>query len=155
MSSWMKGTCLVLAIGVVVAGCTRFTSGSAPSGQEETAPAEMGSLTATVGATGTVRPDQEAVLSFKTSGTVEQVLVEVGDKIRSGDKLAVLRDTSLPATVLLARADLVAAQRALDDVLHSKQAAAQAQLAVADARDFETAADYNNHQEGNRGRPRR
>jgi len=154
MSSWMKGTCLVLAIGIVLAGCTRFGPGAAlPSGQEETAPAEIGSLTATVGATGTVRPDQQAVLSFETSGTVDQVLVELGDKVRAGDKLAVLRDASLPAAVLLARADLVAAQRALDDVLHSKQTAAQAQLAVADARDaLQTAQrDYTVHQEGNRG----
>jgi HlyD family secretion protein len=54
----------------------------------------------------------------------------------------VLSDGSLPAPVLLARADLVAAQRALDDVLHSKAAAAEAMLAVATAQDALEDAEY-------------
>ncbi|HMK09169.1 MAG TPA: biotin/lipoyl-binding protein, partial [Anaerolineales bacterium] len=127
---------LALAVVLVATGCTRMTGpGAAAGGEQQTATVVMGPLTATVGATGSVRPEQLEVLSFKTTGTVDKVLVDVGDHVKKGDRLAVLRDTSLPAPVILARADLVSAQRALDDLRQSSQAAAEAQLAVANARD--------------------
>jgi len=149
----MKSASALLAVTLVIAGCNRMTFGGAvPTGDGETTPVVAGSLTATVGATGTVRANQLAGLAFKTSGTVDQVLVQVGDTVRAGDQLALLSDATLPASVLLARADLVAAQRSLDDVLHSRQAAAQAQLAVATAREAFRIADRNHtvNQEGNR-----
>src|SRR3989304_2050601 len=128
----MKSASALLALTLVIAGCNRMTLGGAlPTGDGDTTPVVAGSLTATVGATGTVRANQLAGLAFKTSGTVDQVLVQVGDTVRAGDQLALLSDATLPASVLLARADLVAAQRSLDDVLHSRQAAAQAQPAGA------------------------
>ncbi len=43
-----------------------------------------GSLTATVGATGTVRADQTALLTWLTSGTVGAVNVKVGDQVNAG-----------------------------------------------------------------------
>src|SRR3990170_1592185 len=149
----MKSASALLALTLVVAGCNRMTFGGAvPTGDGDTTPVVAGSLTATVGATGTVRANQLAGLAFKTSGTVDEVLVQVGDTVRAGDQLAVLSDATLPASVLLARADLVAAQRALDDVLHSREAAAQAQVALAQAREaFRVAErDHTVNQEGNR-----
>jgi HlyD family secretion protein len=149
----MKSAGALLALTLVIAGCTRMTFGGAvPTGDGDTTPVVAGSLTATVGATGTVRAKQLAELAFKTSGTVDEVLVEVGDTVRVGDRLAVLTDASLPASVLLARADLVAAQRALDDVLHSQAAAAQAQVAVAEAREVLRLAERDHivNREGNR-----
>jgi HlyD family secretion protein len=138
-----KSASALLALALLIAGCNRMAFGQAvPTGEGSTTPVEVGHLTATVGATGTVRANQLADLTFKTSGTVDDVLVEVGDTVRAGDRLAVLSDGSLPATVLLARADLVAAQRALDDVLHSKAAAAEAMLAVATAQDALEDAEY-------------
>jgi HlyD family secretion protein len=153
MKLWMKSATALLVVTLVIAGCNRMAFGGAvPTGDGDTTPVVAGSLTATVGATGTVRANQLAGLAFKTSGTVDEVLVQVGDIVQTGDRLAVLSDASLPAGVLLARADLVAAQRALDDVLHSGQPAAQAQLAVANAREaFRIAErDHTVNQEGNR-----
>ena len=40
-----------------------------------------GDLTATIGATGTVRANQSAVLLWQTTGTVDQVNVKVGDQV--------------------------------------------------------------------------
>jgi HlyD family secretion protein len=82
----------------------------------ETVTATRGELIAAIGATGQVRSNQTATLSWKTSGTVENVLVEVGDHVKAGDKLADLRQTSLPQNVILAQADLVSAQKALNDL---------------------------------------
>lgn len=108
----------------------------------QTVMAKRGSLTSTVGATGTVRSRQHAALGFGTSGTVENVLVEVGDQVTKGEMLADLKDTSLNAQVVLAQADLVSAQRSLEELLRSSQQAAQAQLALAQARDELDAAEY-------------
>jgi HlyD family secretion protein len=82
----------------------------------ETTPATHGSLTATIGATGQVRSKQEASLLWKTSGTVQDVYVKIGDRIKTGEKLAELEQTSLPQAIILAQADLESANKALDDL---------------------------------------
>jgi HlyD family secretion protein len=78
-----------------------------------TVPASLGSLTATVGATGTVRPDQTALLSWKTSGTVDQVFVNVGQVITAGQTLATLAQSSLPQNIILGQSDLISARNAV------------------------------------------
>ena len=92
----------------------------------QTVAASRGSLTATIGATGMVHADQTVLLSWQTSGTVEQVNVKVGDRVEVGQVLASLAQTSLSQNVILAEADLINAQNALDDLLSSNSAAAQA-----------------------------
>lgn len=101
-----------------------------------------GSLTASVGATGTVRANQAAVLTFQSSGIVDYVDAEVGDLVERGEVLSELQQTSLQATVILAEADYVAAHRALEDLLESSQAQAAAQLALAEAQDALEDAEY-------------
>jgi HlyD family secretion protein len=82
----------------------------------QTVPAGQGDLTATIGATGTVHSNQSADLYWKTTGTVEEVYVKVGDQVNAGDVLARLSQASLPQNVIVAQADLVNAQKALDDL---------------------------------------
>ena len=82
----------------------------------QTEPAGNGSLTATIGATGQVRARQSTTLTWKTSGTVEAVTVQVGDVVTTGQKLAELQQTSLPQNVILAQADLASARRSLEDL---------------------------------------
>ena len=118
----------------------------------QTVEAATGALTATVGATGTVNANQSAILTFQTSGTVETVDVALGDYVVDGELLASLVQTSLTTQVILAQADLVAAQQALDDLLHSEQARAMAQRALAQAQDALKDANYvlTVRQQGNR-----
>ena len=99
----------------------------------QTATVDYGTLTATIGATGVVRSNQTAQLAWQTSGTVEAVNVRVGDAVSEGEELASLSQTSLPQNVILAQADLVNAQKALDDLLNSDLQRAQALQAVEDA----------------------
>lgn len=101
--------------------------------QLQTAVAARGNLTATIGATGTVRASQTVSLNWLTSGTVEKIQVESGDRVRAGDVLAILAQESLPQNVILAQAELVTAQRNLDDLLHSNAQRAQAQLTLVNA----------------------
>lgn len=92
-----------------------------------------GDLAATVGATGTVRAKQSATLQWSTTGTVGNVSVDVGDSVSRGDVLASLDKQSLNQSVILAEADLVSAEKALEDLLDSDTARAQA------ARDLDAA----------------
>lgn len=89
-----------------------------------------GDLDVTVQADGVVQSNQSAELTWRTSGTVGQVNVNPGDKVNGGDMLASLKATSLPQSVILARADLIEAQRGLDDLLHSQIQRAEALKAV-------------------------
>lgn len=82
-----------------------------------------GELVATVGGTGTVHASQTAILTWQTSGTVEDVLVQVGDSVTEGQELATLRQDSLPQNVILAQAELTEAQKALDDLYTNAQTA--------------------------------
>ena len=102
-----------------------------PGGREQvgifqTATIGRGNLTATVGATGTVRARQTATLVWQTTGKVDDVNVKIGDEVKAGDVLASLSKTSLPQNIILAEAELVSAQQALDNLLNSDTARAQA-----------------------------
>jgi HlyD family secretion protein len=101
----------------------------------ETTVIERGTLVDAIGATGTVRSNQSANLTWQTSGTVDLIEVQVGDRVTNGQVLASLMADSLSPDVILAQADLVDAQQALDDLLNSATQQSQALKAVEDAQE--------------------
>jgi len=105
-----------------------------------------------VGATGTVRANQSAQLVFQTTGIVEDVFVALGDSVARDAILATLESTSLPSQVLLAQADLVTAEKALEDLQDYEKEKAAAQLELAQAQDALEDAIYkrNVRQQGRR-----
>ncbi len=111
--------------------------------QFQTAEVQKGRLVATVGATGTVRARQSAVLAWQTSGSVEKVNVSVGDRVTAETVLASLAPASVAQNIILAQADLVNAQKTLDDLLASDTARAQARIALRNAQDaYDKAKNY-------------
>lgn len=136
MKKWII-TIVVLA--VLVGGFMGWQRFRANKAREEllanlqTVSIEEGMLVATIGATGRVRSNQSAQLVWKTSGTVDQVSVKVGDSVDEDFELASLSQTSLSQVVILAQADLVSAQKSLDDLLNSNLQQAEAMQAVEDA----------------------
>ena len=130
-------TLLVLVV-VIVGGLLAFQyfrdqQRAAAFNDLQTVPTTRGSLTATVGATGSVRPNQSVLLSFQTTGTVEDVNVSVGSSVEAGDILVNLRQSSLPQNVILASAELVSTQKALEDLRESRVTASEALQAVQNA----------------------
>jgi len=115
----------------------------------QTDKAARGDLTAMVGATGSVRAAQSATLIWQTAGTVEKVNVQVGDQIQKGNVLASLSKASLSQNIILAEADLVSAQQALDDLTNSDTARAQAVIALKNAQDaYDKANNYRKSLDG-------
>ena len=99
----------------------------------QTTPVVRGNLTAYVGATGSVRSNQTALLAWQTSGQVASVAVSKGQKVKKGDVLATLEQSSLPAALISAQADLITAQNNLQTVLDNSKPRADAELALAQA----------------------
>ena len=133
---------VVLVIVVVILGL-RAKNQAGAAGQFETVKVERGGLTATVGATGTVRANQSVQLTWQTTGTVEKVYFRIGDEVKAGDVMAIISKTSLAQNIILAEADLVNAQQAFDDLFKSDTARANAWIALRDAQDaYDKANDY-------------
>ncbi len=140
-----RGPVFILLIVVVGVGGYFIFGNAQPdtASQFQTAPIERGNLTATIGATGTVRAKQTATLIWQAAGTVEVVNVKVGDNVPADFVLANLEKTSLPQSVVLAEADLVNAQTALDDMLNSNTSLAQAVITLRAAQEvYDKAANW-------------
>ncbi len=144
---------IVIVIVLVGGGLFAFNrirqNQAAQNNQFDTAAIQRGSLTALVGATGTVRANQTTMLTWQTTGQVDKINVEVGDKVTPGEVLAELKKNSLPQNVILAEADLVTAQRNLQNLQTSQVARANAELALTKAQqaldDAQKARDSKNY----------
>ncbi len=127
---------IIVVLAVIIGGGYAWFTYSSQKAQEElmaslqTTEVDFGTLTATIGATGVVRSNQSALLTWQTSGTVDQVGVMTGDSVPTDQMMAFLAETSLPQNVILAQADLVSAEKALDDLMNSQLQQAQALQAV-------------------------
>lgn len=132
----MRRTIIIFVILAFLAAAIFFAyqrfqqAAAAASSNYQTVTLERGDLTASVGSTGTVRANQSTTVDWQLSGKVGTVEVAVGDVVEAGQVLATLDEKSLPQSVILARADLVTAQRTLDQLLNSSVARAQANQAL-------------------------
>ena len=135
-----KVIAVVIVLGLIAAGwfaLSRFRAQqrAAAISDLQTVPVERGDLVAGVGATGTVRANQTAILNWQTSGSVSDVFVEVGAQVSNDEILAELEETSLPQNVILAGVELVNAQNDLADLLEpaSELSLRQTEQAIAKA----------------------
>jgi HlyD family secretion protein len=145
MKRWIWIIIAVAVIAVVLVGVRLNAARRAAQALEdmETVVAEQGSLTALVGATGTVRANQSAMLTYTASGKVGEILVDVGEVVDADEVLATLDRSSLSTQLILAETDLLSAQRALDELHLSESQQAQARLALIQAQDALNTAVYN------------
>ncbi len=129
---------IILLIGALAVavyfGYTKFSqSQTANQTNFQTVTLANGDLTATVGATGTVRANQSTTVNWQTSGRIGKVDVKVGDQVTVNQILAELDPSTLSQNIILARSDLVTAQRNLADLQDLTVAKSQADQALADA----------------------
>ena len=135
---------IILLIVVIAASAFVYVRGSTANNaasQFQTETLSRGTLTATIGATGTVRAMQTAVLVWQAAGTVDTVNVKVGDNIPEDFVMAFLEQTSLPQSIVVAEADLTDAEKALNDLLTSDTARAEAVIALKEAQEAYDRAD--------------
>lgn len=104
---WIAGGVFLVLAGAAIWGLIGGTAQKQP--RYITAPAERGTLTVTVTATGTLQPTNEVEISSEMSGTVRQVLVDDNDLVKAGQVLAELDTGRLEGQVVRARATLAMA----------------------------------------------
>ena len=95
-----------------------------------TAIVTLGSIEETVSATGNVVADQQASLTFASSGEIADVLVEKGQQVELGEVLARVDTTSLEWQITRSQASLETAQARLEQ---ARQPASEEDLAYAQA----------------------
>ena len=84
-----------------------------------------------------------ANLSFILGAEKVDVAVKAGSKVKTGDVLALFPDDALPQGIVNAQADLILAQKSLDDLLDTNTALAQTVITVRDAQKaYDKAFDY-------------
>lgn len=129
---WIIGIGIVAVVGFLIFNNIQKAR-QAMNEAFQTAQVERGELVAIVGATGTVRANQSAVLTWQTSGRIDEITVQVDEAVRADQVLAELAKDSLPQNVILAEAELVEARRALENLKDSNLTSAQAALTLAQA----------------------
>ena len=102
---------VVIAAFFVIRG---IINGRSANSTWQTVKLERGELVAIVGATGTVRSNQSAVMAWQTSGKIKKAYAVLDQQVSSDFILAELDQASLPQSVILAEADLVTARRNLE-----------------------------------------
>lgn len=114
-------------------------TGTAASGSR-TVTVGRGTVTATVSADGSLEPVTSATASFATPGTVTAVYVKVGDKVTKGQLLAKVDSADAQRALDLAKANLTAAQDAVNraaaagsQTTTATNEVATARISVADA----------------------
>ncbi len=146
-----KRLVFILALVVVLAGAAggwyyykQYLPAQAapPVETMETAQAYRGDLLITASGSGELIPSEEVELGFSSSGTLVEMLVEVGDRVQAGDVLARLDAAPLERAVIQAEANLTKAQNNLEraknpytdlDLIQGRLAVSQAELDLADA----------------------
>jgi multidrug efflux pump subunit AcrA (membrane-fusion protein) len=97
----------------VISACSAFPSQSTPT----EVPAPIEDTVPLVSATGEVVPFQWSTLSMSTAGVVEEILIDEGDQVESGQVLVRLKGKEdIQAAISGAEFEVAAAQKALDDL---------------------------------------
>ncbi|MEA3440942.1 MAG: efflux RND transporter periplasmic adaptor subunit [Chloroflexota bacterium] len=148
MEKLLKRKTLWISIGVIVIfGVSGFFAYNAlgqsdtevsDEPQMQTAVARRGDMIIFASAAGSIVPATEIGIGFKESGTLNEMLVNLGEQVEAGQVLASLEtnntEESIAASLASAQLNVLNAQRALDDIFDSwEMDAAVALLAVEEA----------------------
>ena len=96
----------LVIIAAVIFGGYKLFAPKAPVTTYTTEDVVKGNLTQTVSVTGELKSDDSVNLSFKSSGKIEQMNVEIGDKVTKGQRLAVIEKGVLNEQLRQAESDI-------------------------------------------------
>ncbi|WP_373527507.1 efflux RND transporter periplasmic adaptor subunit [Nostoc sp.] len=127
--SWLIALCLLGGIGYAVYYQVAIGSRQEARRRVLTKPVERQSLTITVSANGTVKPERSINLSPKNSGILKSLLVKEGDLVKQGQIVAYMDDSNLRGQLTSAQGQLAQAQANLQKAIagNRPQDIAQAQ----------------------------
>ena len=110
---------ILMLVGVVAVAAVGLWFWKGRSGKEvpryRTAALEQGDLTATVSATGSVRPVVQVQVGSQVSGTISQLNADYNSRVRAGQVLAQIEPSSFRTRVVQAEASLARADAAAQE----------------------------------------
>lgn len=135
---------LFLIVGIALSACGAKENTKSADYKYQTVSIKTGVLSQTIAGIGSVRAGQSTILNWQTNGMIAEVLVEEGQLVVAGDRLASLNQASLSPSVILAQSDYLDALVALDAFYetYAELAVAQSKKAVADAQQALHDAEY-------------
>lgn len=127
--SWLIALCLLGGIGYAVYYQVTVVSRQEVRRRVLTKPVERQSLTITVSANGTVKPERSINLSPKNSGILKRLLAKEGDIVKQGQIVAYMDDSNLRGQLVSAQGELAKAEANLQKAIagNRPQDIAQAQ----------------------------
>ncbi len=109
-------TILVLLTSALALSCTAKADPAA----NQTATTQRGNLNINTLASGNLMTSHEENLAFYSSGTVQEVLVKIGDRVQAGQALAKLDTAPLESALSTAAIDVKSAQKDLENAKEPK-----------------------------------
>lgn len=103
----------LIVIGALALSCTPQAN-SAPISDQQTFKVERGNLRKDITPAGNIAMPRAANLTFGAAGTVQQVLVQIGDSVKQGQVLARLDANALEQALVQAKIDMKTAQMNLE-----------------------------------------
>lgn len=122
----------IILIVMMMTGCSSQKTASAEAG---TGVVTESTMTDTVESSGSVSAKQLAIITWETSGTVQEVNVVTNDQVADGDTLMKLNSTTAPADVIQAISTLITAQQNFTNAKESNTSLAEAEVALNTAKD--------------------
>ncbi|PCD04379.1 efflux transporter periplasmic adaptor subunit [Sphingomonas spermidinifaciens] len=109
---YAKWALVALGLVLLVWGTMSFFRGDART-EYATVPARQGNLEVTVSATGKLAPTNQVTVGSQLSGLVTEVVVDVNDRVRAGQALALIDPEQLDDQIRQNQANLAAQQAAV------------------------------------------
>jgi multidrug efflux pump subunit AcrA (membrane-fusion protein) len=143
LSGALASTLLVAACGPRPAAAPAATPAAPQAAPVTAQTVTRGDIQQTLSYSGDIRAREQVSVLPKATGRVEQVLVDIGSKVKAGDPIAILDQDNPQAQILLARATLAQAQAKMaslqsgprtEDVASAKAAVAQQQARLQNMR---------------------
>ncbi|MHC5762085.1 efflux RND transporter periplasmic adaptor subunit [Nostoc sp.] len=133
--SWLIALCLLGGIGYAVYYQVTVVSRQQASRRVLTRPVQRQTLTITVSANGTVKPERSINLSPKNSGILKTLLAKEGDIVKQGQIVAYMDDSNLRGQLTSAQGQLAQAEANLQKAIagNRPQDIAQSQGALDEA----------------------
>jgi HlyD family secretion protein len=108
-----KKTYIILIIILFVAGGIWYSKSKKPKVEYTVSTASKGTLSQTVSVTGKTASPHEVELSFKTSGIIQELNVDIGDEVKRGQIIAVIDKGTLYSELKQARFEVTAQKQTL------------------------------------------
>jgi multidrug efflux pump subunit AcrA (membrane-fusion protein) len=116
LAALLAGTLLVAACGQKPATAPAAAPAPPPSAPVTAQTATRGGIQQTLSYSGDIRAREQVSVLPKGTGRVEQILVDIGSRVKAGDTIAILDQDNPQAQLLLARATLAQAQAKMESL---------------------------------------